>query len=78
LQTRTDREFFAELFFFGAEPAAIGNDGVDFAVVRDVAEGLCQAPGRLRIGRVALVKNDECRFKRGLAESSKNCGNCQG
>jgi len=34
---------------FGAEPAAVGDDGVDFAVVGDVAERLREMPGRLRV-----------------------------
>jgi hypothetical protein len=56
------------MIFFGAEPAAIGDDGVDLAVVSGVAERLRKIPGRLGVGRITLVKNNECRLKREIVE----------
>src|SRR6266478_676347 len=49
----------AEFGSFSAEPAAVGDDGIDLAVVCDVAEGLGEMPGRLRVGRIALMKDVE-------------------
>ncbi len=46
---RADGEARAKLGGFGAEPAAVGDDGVDFAVVGDVAERLREMPGRLGV-----------------------------
>src|SRR5713226_220734 len=52
----------------GSQPAPIGNDGIDFSVVRHVAERLRQVPRRLRIRRIALVKDSEGRSKRWIAQ----------
>src|ERR1700676_5395988 len=52
---RAGGELCVNFALFGAQPATIGNNGVDFAVVRDVAERLRQMPGRLRVGRIALL-----------------------
>ena len=49
-EPRADGEARTEFGGFGAEPAAVGDEGVDFAVVGDVAEGLREVPGRLRVG----------------------------
>ena len=68
MEPGADGKFFADFVFFGAKPATIGNDGIDFAVVSDVAERLCKVPGRLRVGGISLVKNDERGLKRGLAK----------
>ena len=56
-EPRADGEARANFAGLGAEPAAVGDDGIDFAVVRDVAKGLREVPGGLRVGRIALVKN---------------------
>src|SRR6266403_5228187 len=56
----------ANLAFFGAQPAAVGNNSVDFTVVRYVAEGLREMPGRLGIGGIELVKNGKGGGKRGI------------
>src|SRR4029077_9294472 len=53
---------------FGAEPAAVRDDGIDFTVVRDVAERLREMPGRLRVGRIALMKNGESSGERRIAQ----------
>src|SRR4029077_12303469 len=53
---------------FGTEPAAIGNDGVDFTVVGNVAEGLREMPGGLRVGGIALVKNGKSGSERVVAQ----------
>src|SRR5215472_801780 len=42
-----------------AHPAAITDDRVDLAVVRDVAERLRELPRRLRVRRVTLMENRE-------------------
>ena len=68
MEPGTDGKFFADFVFFSAEPAAIGDNGIDFAVVSDVAERLGKVPGRLRVGGISLVKNDERGLKRGLAK----------
>ena len=47
----------ANFGLLGAKPAAIRDDGIDFTVMRDVAERLREMPGRLRVGRIPLVKN---------------------
>src|SRR5260370_41243517 len=39
----------AESGGFGAQPAAVRDDGIDLTVVGDVAEGLRQMPGRLGV-----------------------------
>ena len=61
LETFVGGEFAAESGFAGASPAAIGADGIDFAVVRDVAEGLGELPRRAGVGGVALMENGEGR-----------------
>src|SRR6266851_936520 len=53
---------------FGAHPAAIRNDGVDFSVVGGVAERLRKIPRWLGVGGIALVKNDEIGFESGIAQ----------
>ena len=63
VEPRSDGKLFADLGFFGAKPAAIGNDGIDFAIVRNVAERLGEIPGRLRIGGISLVKNNKGALK---------------
>src|SRR5947208_1514516 len=52
---------------FGAEPAAIGDDRVDLAIVGDVAKWLREIPGRLRVCRIALVKDGERRREQWIA-----------
>jgi hypothetical protein len=64
----TDGQASAEFALFGAEPTAVRDDGVDFAVVGDVTERLRKIPGRLRVCGVALVEDGERRGKRGVAE----------
>ena len=50
------------------EPGAISGDRVDLAVVRDVPEGLNQAPRRRRVRREALVEERETRSERFVAQ----------
>lgn len=50
------------------EPAAVGDDGVDFAVVGNVAEGLREMPGGLRVGGIALMKHGEGDGERRIAQ----------
>ena len=54
-------EFLPQRAFTRARPAAIGADGIDFAVVRDEAERLRELPRRTGVGGIALVKNREGR-----------------
>ena len=49
-------------------PVAVTADGVDFTVVREVAERLCQRPARQRIGGEALVEHADMRFQTLVAE----------
>ena len=63
-----DGQAGAEFALFGAEPAAIRDDGIDFAVVGDVTERLRKIPGGLRVCRIALVEDGERRGERGVAE----------
>ncbi len=63
-----DGEASAKFALFGAEPAAIRDDGVDFTVVGDVTERLRKIPGGLRVCGIALVENGERRGERGVAQ----------
>ena len=63
-----DGQARAEFALFGAKPAAIRDDGVDFAVVGGVAKGLRKMPGRLRVGGIALVEDGEGRGKGSVAQ----------
>src|SRR6202040_2273917 len=42
-----DADAFANFALAGAQPAAIADDGIDFAIVSDVTERLSELPGRL-------------------------------
>ena len=42
-------------------PVDVAQDGVDLAIVRQHAEGLCQPPLREGVGRIALVEDREAR-----------------
>ena len=68
----------AEFGGFGAEPAAIGNDGIDFTVVGDIAERLGEMPGRLGVCGIALVKNGESGGEGGIAEIFVELGELPG
>ena len=57
-----------EAAFFGVQPATVGADGIDFAVVGHEAERLRQRPARLRVGRVALVEDGKRSLKFGIRE----------
>ncbi len=52
-------------------PVAVGLDRVDFAVVREQAERLRQAPVRHRVGREALVEHRGARFQARMREIGK-------
>ena len=73
-----DGEPGTDFALFGAEPAAVGDDGIDFAVVGDVAEGLREMPGGLRVGGIALMKDGEGRFERGIAQVFVKLGELPG
>ena len=62
---RKPRTNFALL---GAQPAAVRDDGIDLAVMRDVAERLRQMPGRLGVRGITLVKNGEGGLERRVAQ----------
>ena len=52
-----------EQHFFGAHPVHVAANGVDLAVVGDVAEGLRQLPLRKSVGRKAGVYQRQRRFQ---------------
>ena len=58
----------ADFAFASAQPAAVTDHGINFAVVGHVAERLRELPGRLRVGGIALVENGEVHGKFGTAE----------
>src|SRR2546430_14128961 len=43
-------------------PRSVRSNGVDLAVMGNQAKRLGQPPGRMRIGRVPLMKNNKARF----------------
>ncbi|MNI86847.1 hypothetical protein D3C73_1439810 [compost metagenome] len=57
-----------ELISTGARPLAVTGDGVDFAVVRQVAERLGQRPARYGVGGEALVEQADGRFQTQVRE----------
>ena len=52
-----------ELIGTGARPLAVARDGVDFTVVRQIAERLRQRPTRHGVGGEALVEQADGRFQ---------------
>ena len=52
-----------ELIGTGARPLAVARDGVDFTVVRQIAERLRQRPARHGVGGEALVEQADGRFQ---------------
>src|SRR5216683_1553240 len=67
-EPRSYRELRADFGGFGAQPAAVRDNRIDLSVMRDVAEGLREMPGRLRVGGIALVKNGKCGCERRIAQ----------
>src|SRR5467141_461053 len=60
------------------QPAAVGDDGIDLTVVSDVAERLRKMPGRLRVGRIALVENGKGGGERRIAQVFVELGELPG
>src|SRR6266404_6078921 len=65
---RAHREPRTNFALLGAQPAAVRDDGIDLAVMRDVAERLRQMPGRLGVRGITLVKNGEGGLERRVAQ----------
>ena len=60
----------------GAHPVAVAADGVDLAVVRDVAERVGQRPGREGVGGEPGVHDGDRALVRSSVMSAKNAGSC--
>ena len=58
-----------ELIGTGARPLAVTGDGVDLAVVRQIAERLCQRPAWNGVGGEALVEQANGRFQTQVRQS---------
>src|SRR5256885_3460492 len=68
LQPRTRVELRVNFVALGAKPTAIGDDGIDFAIVRHIAKRLRKLPRRLCVRGIALMKDCEGSRKRGIAK----------
>ena len=77
-EPRAHSEARAEFGGFGTKPAAVRDDGIDLAVVRDVTERLREMPGRLRVRGIALVKNSKACCKRWIAQVFVKLGKLPG